>query len=307
MLAFVAVLVVHGILGKEIAGGRERERARCDGRVGGRRIGVGDEVPGGTEAVNPATVVCMSSVARPSRPPPPAAEDRFGHEDRADSHEHDAADVAASSAAALCAASVSSARSMTVRNSFLGRTDAERCAARAVPSGPVKALLYGVAPDPSAAAAAPATAENPLLENLAPTPMRLVDLDDPGFLRPDWVVTRPRLTGICGSDSKQVFMDWGDVRVARQPDEGVLLAAAGARATRSSPTSSRSARRREGLEVGDRVVLNPWLSCAPRGVDRCARRASAATSASASRSASGRSRRASTPVRRRTRAAATPS
>ena len=22
----------------------------------------------------------------------------------------------------------------------------------------------------------------------------------------------------------------------------------------------------EGLEVGDRVVLNPWLSCAPRGV-----------------------------------------
>ena len=23
----------------------------------------------------------------------------------------------------------------------------------------------------------------------------------------------------------------------------------------------------EGLEVGDRVVLNPWLTCAPRGVE----------------------------------------
>ena len=37
-----------------------------------------------------------------------------------------------------------------------------------------------------------------------------VDLPDPGFLLPDWVVTRPLLTGICGSDAKQVFMDWGE-------------------------------------------------------------------------------------------------
>ena len=50
--------------------------------------------------------------------------------------------------------------------------------------------------------------------------MKLVDMDDPGFLLPDWVVTQPRLTGICGSDSKQVFMDWGEVRSPDNPMKG---------------------------------------------------------------------------------------
>jgi threonine dehydrogenase-like Zn-dependent dehydrogenase len=146
---------------------------------------------------------------------------------------------------------------------LFGRTDAER-GARAVPSGPVKALLFGVAPDPSAAAAAP-TAENPLLENLARTPMRLVDLDPPGFLRPDWVVTRPRLTGVCGSDSKQVFMDWGDVASPDNPMKGFfsLPQVLGHEVVADVVELGPEAR---GLDVGDRVVLNPWLSCAPRGV-----------------------------------------
>src|SRR3712207_1151145 len=80
----------------------------------------------------------------------------------------------------------------------------------------VQALLYGVRPD---AVPVPDT-DNHLLCNLAQTPMRLVDTDDPRFLLPDWVVTRPRLTGICGSDAKQVFMDWGDVRSADNPMKG---------------------------------------------------------------------------------------
>src|SRR5207244_10209323 len=42
----------------------------------------------------------------------------------------------------------------------------------------------------------------------------------PTLLRPDWVVTKPRLTGICGSDSKQVFMDWGDVQSPDNPMKG---------------------------------------------------------------------------------------
>ena len=76
------------------------------------------------------------------------------------------------------------------------------------------ALLYGVRPDP---VDAPDDPEHPLLAGLARTPMRLTDMDDPGFLLPDWVVTRPRLTGICGSDSKQVFGDWGDVQSPDNP------------------------------------------------------------------------------------------
>ena len=108
--------------------------------------------------------------------------------------------------------------------------------------------------------------DNHLLRNLAHTPMQLVDMDEPGFLLPDWVVTKPRLTGICGSDSKQVFMDWGEVRSPDNPMKAffslpqVLGHEVVADVVALGPEA-------EGLEVGDRVVLNPWLSCGPRGVD----------------------------------------
>jgi threonine dehydrogenase-like Zn-dependent dehydrogenase len=125
----------------------------------------------------------------------------------------------------------------------------------------MKALLYGVRPEPMPV---PET-DNHLLRNLAQTPMKLVDLDEPGFLLPDWVVTKPRLTGICGSDAKQVFMDWGEVRSADNPMKGffslpqVLGHEVVADVVAVGPEA-------EGLEPGDRVVLNPWLSCGPRGV-----------------------------------------
>ena len=53
----------------------------------------------------------------------------------------------------------------------------------------------------------------------------------------------------------------------RQPDGRLLLAPPRARATRSSPRSLRSDPRPAGLDVGQRVVLNPWLTCGPRGID----------------------------------------
>jgi len=80
----------------------------------------------------------------------------------------------------------------------------------------MKALLYGVKPE---SVPVPET-DNQLLRSLAQTPMKLVDMDEPGFFLPDWVVARPRLTGICGSDSKQVFMDWGEVRSPDNPMKG---------------------------------------------------------------------------------------
>ena len=127
----------------------------------------------------------------------------------------------------------------------------------------MRALLYGVRPDPRAEA--PDPGENHLLAGLAKTPMRLSDLDDPGFLLPDWVITKPRLTGICGSDSKQVFGDWGDVGSPDNPMKAwfslpqVLGHEVVADVVALGPEA-------EGLDVGDRVVLNPWLSCGPRGV-----------------------------------------
>ena len=124
----------------------------------------------------------------------------------------------------------------------------------------VKALLYGVRPDPQ-----PEPEEdNHLLRGLAHTPMRLVDVDDPGFLGPDWVVTRPRLTGICGSDAKQVFMDFGEDVARDNPmmDFFSMPQVLGHEVVADVVALGPEA---EGLELGDRVVLNPWLSCGPRG------------------------------------------
>src|SRR5436190_16507912 len=95
--------------------------------------------------------------------------------------------------------------------------------------------------------------------------MQLVELDEPACPLPDWVVVRPRLTGICGSDAKQVFMDWGEVRTPDNPMKAFfsLPQVLGHEVVADVVTLGPEA---EGLAVGDRVVLNPWLSCAPRGV-----------------------------------------
>jgi threonine dehydrogenase-like Zn-dependent dehydrogenase len=124
----------------------------------------------------------------------------------------------------------------------------------------MKALLWGVDHEPQPI---PET-DNALLRGLADAPMDLLEIDDPGFLLPDWVVTKPRLTGICGSDSKQVFMDWGHVGLdnpmtAFVSFPQVLGHEVVADVVALGPEA-------EGFDVGDRVVLNPWLSCAPRGV-----------------------------------------
>src|SRR4051794_35794769 len=71
----------------------------------------------------------------------------------------------------------------------------------------MKALLFGATPDTRPPD--PGDDANPLLRGLASTPMDLVDLDDPPLLGADWAVIRTRMTGICGSDAKQVFMDAG--------------------------------------------------------------------------------------------------
>jgi threonine dehydrogenase-like Zn-dependent dehydrogenase len=115
----------------------------------------------------------------------------------------------------------------------------------------MKALVFGGAGDPSAPPA------------LAGTPMRLEDVEDPARPGDDWAVLRTRLCGICGSDAKQVFLDGdgdnpmtafisfpqvlGHEVVATVEDAGPAVVD-------------------EGFEPGQRVVLNPWLSCAPRGV-----------------------------------------
>ena len=134
----------------------------------------------------------------------------------------------------------------------------------------VRALMFGVEPE---AQPVPET-DNRLLVALARTPMRLVELDDPGFLRPDWVVTKPRLTGICGSESKSVFSDYasftatdgGGRAFLNNPMKNFVSSphVLGHEVVADVVAVGPEAR---GLVPGDRVVLNPWLTCGPRGVE----------------------------------------
>ncbi|GBE66864.1 alcohol dehydrogenase [Mycobacterium sp. MFM001] len=119
----------------------------------------------------------------------------------------------------------------------------------------MKALVFGVPP------------VDGYDDALAHSPVALQDIPEPGLLHDDWVITRPRLTGICGSDSKQILLDFGEgdtdnAMAAFCSFPQVMGHEVVADVVRVGP-------RARGLDVGQRVVLNPWLSCGPRGIDPC--------------------------------------
>jgi len=125
----------------------------------------------------------------------------------------------------------------------------------------VRSLVYGVEPDPWTSP----DPTNRLLNGLAASPMKLVDVPELHPPRPDWVIASTRLTGICGSDAKHVFSDFGEGNSdsplnAYFTYPTVLGHEVVADVAELGPDAS-------GLEVGQRVVLNPWLSCGPRGID----------------------------------------
>lgn len=127
----------------------------------------------------------------------------------------------------------------------------------------MKALLWGVDAEPWTPP--PGHDDNHLVRNLAATPMRLMDVPDPGFLRPDWTVVRPALAGICGSDSKMSLMDFGD----EDTDNAMagLCSFPQVMGHEVVGTVEALGPEAKGFDVGQRVVINPWLSCAPRGID----------------------------------------
>jgi threonine dehydrogenase-like Zn-dependent dehydrogenase len=106
---------------------------------------------------------------------------------------------------------------------------------------------------------------NQLTQNLARTPVALMEVDDARPLRSDWVVTRPRLTGICGSDSKQILLDFGDSDADNAMSGFCSFPQVMGHEVVADVVSLGPDAR--GLDVGQRVVLNPWLSCGPRGIE----------------------------------------
>jgi threonine dehydrogenase-like Zn-dependent dehydrogenase len=95
-------------------------------------------------------------------------------------------------------------------------------------------------------------------------PMRLREIPDPVLPAPDWAVARTRLSGLCGSDYKQVFMNgaFDNPMTALISWPQVLGHEVVGVIDEVGPGVSRR-------RLGERVVLNPWLSCAPRGLPSC--------------------------------------
>jgi threonine dehydrogenase-like Zn-dependent dehydrogenase len=110
----------------------------------------------------------------------------------------------------------------------------------------------------------PRPEDPPLMANLAGTPMALVELPDPEVLGDEWVVIRNRLTGICGSDIKQVLMDFDgaadNMMTAFISFPQVLGHEVVGTLEEVGPAVT-------DLELGQRVVLYPNLGCRARGLD----------------------------------------
>jgi threonine dehydrogenase-like Zn-dependent dehydrogenase len=123
----------------------------------------------------------------------------------------------------------------------------------------VKALVFGTHAEPWT----PPPGANRLVRNLATTPCALLDVPDAQPLRPDWFVIRPLLTGICGSDAKQVLLDFGDDSDSAMSGLCSFPQVLGHEVVAEVAALGPEA---EGFDVGQRVVLDPWLSCTPRGI-----------------------------------------
>jgi threonine dehydrogenase-like Zn-dependent dehydrogenase len=95
-------------------------------------------------------------------------------------------------------------------------------------------------------------------------PMQLREVAEPMLPAPDWLVLRTRLCGLCGSDYKQVFMNGAfDNPMTSMISFPQVLGHEVVATVESVGPSVRTRR------VGERVVLNPWLSCATRGLSLC--------------------------------------
>lgn len=113
----------------------------------------------------------------------------------------------------------------------------------------------------------PRTAATKVLGTFSPrfyvsalAPMALKEIPDPSP-RPGWVRIRTVLCGLCGSDYKQVFLKgrYDNPMTALISFPQVL----GHEVVGYIDAVGPDVRQRR---VGERVVLNPWLSCAPRGI-----------------------------------------
>jgi threonine dehydrogenase-like Zn-dependent dehydrogenase len=91
--------------------------------------------------------------------------------------------------------------------------------------------------------------------------LKLVNLPSPELKSSQWCVIKTKYCGICGSDHKQIFLDGNrDNPMTALISWPQILGheAVGIVDKVGSHTT---------LKVGDRVALNPWISCLPRQIN----------------------------------------
>jgi threonine dehydrogenase-like Zn-dependent dehydrogenase len=95
-------------------------------------------------------------------------------------------------------------------------------------------------------------------------PVRLLDLPDPKRPGPDWLVVEPVVTGVCGSDIKEIFLDADMDNPLRAliSFPHVLGHEVAARVVEAGPGVKK-------FREGDRVAVSPWLPCEVRGFPPC--------------------------------------
>lgn len=92
-------------------------------------------------------------------------------------------------------------------------------------------------------------------------PLSYQDMPEPVLPADDWVILRTALCGICGSDTKEIFLDANmDNPLSALVSFPHIL---GHEVTGVIEEVGSGVRQRR---VGERVALNPWLSCTPRGI-----------------------------------------
>ena len=84
-------------------------------------------------------------------------------------------------------------------------------------------------------------------------PVRVEDIDELPLPAPDWVRVTTTFSGLCGSDVKQILLNGSR--------DNPLTALVSFPHVLGHEVVGRRA------DTGERVVLNPWLSCGPRGID----------------------------------------
>jgi threonine dehydrogenase-like Zn-dependent dehydrogenase len=92
--------------------------------------------------------------------------------------------------------------------------------------------------------------------------LRIEEMPEPKLPADDWVIVHTRLAGICGSDAKQAFL-----RGDRDNPLTALVSFPHALGHEATGLVERPGAGVHAVREGQRVVLNPWLSCMPRGIE----------------------------------------